>query len=55
LAAGAEGYLLKAIHPKDLAAGIRLVHHGGALISKLEVTGRHKAVFKAREQGIIKP
>jgi DNA-binding NarL/FixJ family response regulator len=124
LAAGAEGYLLKAIHPKDLAAGIRLVHHGGALItqelakklitqwinpselvkevakknnfrltereievleelsngstnreiarklyltegtvknyisniySKLEVTGRHKAVFKAKEEGIINP
>ncbi|HYK72458.1 MAG TPA: response regulator transcription factor [Pseudoneobacillus sp.] len=123
LAAGAEGYLLKAIHPKDLAAGIRLVHHGGTLItqeiakqlitqwitpsdqvkeektnrnnfgltereievleelsngasnreiarklyltegtvknyisniySKLEVTGRHKAVFKAKEEGII--
>jgi DNA-binding NarL/FixJ family response regulator len=124
LAAGAEGYLLKAIHPKDLAAGIRLVHHGGTLItqeiakqlitqwinpvepvkevrknnnfrltereievleelsngstnreiarklyltegtvknyisniySKLEVTGRHKAVFKAKEEGIINP
>ncbi|MDF2788474.1 MAG: DNA-binding response regulator [Neobacillus sp.] len=125
LAAGAEGYVLKAIHPKDLAAGIRLVHHGGTLItqeiakqlitqwitpsekvieeksnrkdfgltereveiveelskgltnreiarklfltegtvknyisniySKLDVTGRHKAVFKAKEQGIIKP
>jgi DNA-binding NarL/FixJ family response regulator len=125
LAAGAEGYLLKAIHPRDLAAGIRLVHHGGTLItqeiakqlitqwinpseqlkeekgkinnfgltdreieileelskgltnreiarklfltegtvknyisniySKLDVTGRHKAVFKAKEQGIIKP
>jgi DNA-binding NarL/FixJ family response regulator len=125
LAAGAEGYLLKAIHPKDLAAGIRLVHHGGTLItqeiakqlisqwinpvgpvkedtskknnfgltereievleelstgatnreiarklyltegtvknyisniySKLDVTGRHKAVFKAREEGIIHP
>lgn len=125
LAAGAEGYLLKAIHPKDLAAGIRSVHHGGTLItqeiakqliaqwlspvepssvgkskknnfglterelevldelskgasnreiarklfltegtvknyisniySKLDVTGRQKAVFKAREEGIIKP
>ena len=125
LGAGAEGYVLKAIHPKDLAAGVRLVHHGGTLItqdiakqlisqwinpleqaveerskkntfrltereiqvlehlsegetnreiarklfltegtvknyisniySKLEVTGRHKAVFKAKEQGIINP
>ncbi|MBW9234208.1 response regulator transcription factor [Leptospira santarosai] len=123
LGAGAEGYVLKAIHPKDLAASVRLVHHGGTLItqeiakqliaqwinpldqavedrnkknnfrlteretqvleqlsngasnreialkffltegtvknyisniySKLEVTGRHKAVFKAKEQGII--
>lgn len=32
LTAGAEGYLLKAIHPKDLAAGIRLVYKGGTLI-----------------------
>ncbi|MBP3950178.1 response regulator transcription factor [Bacillus suaedae] len=125
LAAGAEGYLLKAINPKDLAAGIRLVHHGGTLItqeiakqlisewihpkdqstelknqknsykltarevevlnelsrgksnreiaqklyltegtvknyissiySKLDVTGRHQAVFKAVEEGIIYP
>lgn len=31
---GAEGYLLKAIHPKDLAAGIRLVSRGGTLISQ---------------------
>ena len=125
LAAGAEGYVLKAIHPSDLAAGIRLVHHGGTLItqeiakqvisqwihptdeavnerekknsfrlterelevlehlstgetnreiarklfltegtvknyisniySKLDVSGRHKAVFKAIEEGIITP
>jgi len=125
LASGAEGYVLKAIHPSDLAAGIRLVHHGGTLItqeiakqmiaqwinpsdeavedkekknsfrltereievlehlsigetnreiarklyltegtvknyisniySKLDVTGRHKAVFKAIEEGIITP
>ncbi|GIP40000.1 DNA-binding response regulator [Paenibacillus sp. J31TS4] len=32
LTAGAEGYLLKAIHPKDLAAGIKWVHGGGTLI-----------------------
>lgn len=32
LAAGAEGYLLKAISPEDLTAGVRLVHHGGTLI-----------------------
>jgi DNA-binding NarL/FixJ family response regulator len=34
LGAGAEGYVLKAIHPKDLAAGVRLVHHGGTLITQ---------------------
>lgn len=32
LSIGAEGYLLKAIHPKDLAAGIRLVWKGETLI-----------------------
>lgn len=32
LGAGAEGYLLKAIHPKELIAGIKWVHQGGTLI-----------------------
>ena len=32
LGAGAVGYLLKAIHPKDLVAGIKWVHQGGTLI-----------------------
>jgi DNA-binding NarL/FixJ family response regulator len=32
LSAGAVGYLLKAIHPKDLAAGIKWVFQGGTLI-----------------------
>ncbi|MFC0213288.1 response regulator [Paenibacillus chartarius] len=32
LGAGAEGYLLKAIHPKELASGIKWVHRGGTLI-----------------------
>lgn len=32
LSAGAEGYLLKAIHPRDLAAGIKWVYRGGTLI-----------------------
>lgn len=36
---GAEGYLLKAIHPKDLAAGIRVVQAGGTLISQ-EMAGK---------------
>lgn len=34
LSYGAEGYLLKALHPKDLAAGIRVVQAGGTLISQ---------------------
>ncbi|WP_284645726.1 response regulator transcription factor [Paenibacillus silviterrae] len=34
LSHGAEGYLLKAIHPKNLIAGIRVVHSGGTLISQ---------------------
>lgn len=32
LGAGAEGYLLKAIHPRELAEGIKWVHRGGTLI-----------------------
>lgn len=32
MTAGAEGYLLKAIPPKELADGIRIVHLGGTLI-----------------------
>lgn len=39
LSYGAEGYLLKAIHPKDLAAGIRVVHAGGTLITQ-EMAGK---------------
>jgi len=34
LSHGAEGYLLKALHPKELAAGIRVVQAGGTLISQ---------------------
>lgn len=34
LSHGAEGYLLKAIHPKELAAGIRVVQAGGTLITQ---------------------
>lgn len=32
LGAGAEGYLLKAIHPRDLVSGIKWVSRGGTLI-----------------------
>ncbi|MCG7409930.1 hybrid sensor histidine kinase/response regulator transcription factor [Paenibacillus sp. ACRRX] len=31
--AGAEGYLLKSIHPKELLASLRLVYNGGTLLS----------------------
>ncbi|WP_019914637.1 helix-turn-helix transcriptional regulator [Paenibacillus sp. HW567] len=31
---GAEGYLLKSIHPKELAATIRLIYSGGTMISQ---------------------
>ncbi len=34
LTIGAEGYLLKAIHPSDLISGIKLIHHGGTLLPK---------------------
>ena len=34
LKAGAEGYLLKAIDPMDLIAGVKLVSRGGTFISK---------------------
>jgi DNA-binding NarL/FixJ family response regulator len=39
LSYGAEGYLLKAIHPRDLAAGIRVVQAGGTLITQ-EMAGK---------------
>lgn len=32
LSLGAEGYLLKAIHPHDLISGIKLIHRGGTLL-----------------------
>lgn len=34
LHAGAEGYILKAIDPEDLASAIRLVHRGETMISR---------------------
>ncbi len=34
LKAGAEGYLLKAIDPMDLIAGVKLIFRGGTFISK---------------------
>jgi DNA-binding NarL/FixJ family response regulator len=34
LSNGAEGYLLKTLHPKSLASSIHLVHSGGTLVTK---------------------
>ena len=34
LSYGAEGYLLKTLHPRSLASSIRLVHSGGTLVTK---------------------
>lgn len=50
---GAEGYLLKAIHPKDLAAGIRLVQRGGTLISQ-EMARMLASQLKHSEPKILK-
>lgn len=50
LNAGAEGYILKAIDPSDLAAAIRLVHRGETMITQ-EVA---KALF-ARSLGSANP
>ncbi|MCI3921193.1 response regulator transcription factor [Paenibacillus sp. TRM 82003] len=48
LHAGAEGYILKAIDPLDLAAAIRLVHRGEMMISQ-EVA---KALFARPKEGV---
>jgi len=50
LNAGAEGYILKAIHPSDLAAAIRLVYRGETMITQ-EVA---KSLF-ARSLGTANP
>jgi len=34
LSIGAEGYLLKAIHPKELISGIKHIHNDGTLLSQ---------------------
>lgn len=57
LSHGAEGYLLKAIHPKDLAAGIRVVHAGGTLItqemaSKMIKSMNHAPATISNEYGL---
>lgn len=57
LSHGAEGYLLKAIHPKELAAGIRVVHAGGTLItqemaSKMIKSMNQTSAPKSNEYGL---
>ena len=57
LSHGAEGYLLKAIHPRDLAAGIRVVHAGGTLItqemaSKMIKSMNNTSSTKSNEYGL---
>ncbi|RUS48878.1 response regulator transcription factor [Cohnella sp. AR92] len=47
LSHGAEGYLLKAIHPKNLIAGIRVVHTGGTLISPEMADKMIKSMLKS--------
>lgn len=47
LSHGAEGYLLKAIHPRDLAAGIRVVHAGGTLITQEMASKMIKSINNA--------
>jgi DNA-binding NarL/FixJ family response regulator len=46
---GAEGYLLKAIHPNELKAGIRLIHHGGTLLPQ----NLAKMIFSSRQDTFI--
>ena len=46
LSHGAEGFLLKAIHPKNLKAGIRVVHTGGTLISQEMADKMVKSMLK---------
>lgn len=57
LSHGAEGYLLKAIHPRDLAAGLRVVHAGGTLItqemaSKMIKSMNNNSSTKSNEYGL---
>ncbi|GMK38920.1 DNA-binding response regulator [Paenibacillus sp. CCS19] len=57
LSHGAEGYLLKAIHPRELAAGIRVVHAGGTLItqemaSKMIKSMNQTSAPKSNEYGL---
>ncbi len=53
LSHGAEGYLLKAIHPKNLIAGIRVVHTGGTLISPEMADKMIKSMLKSNTLSTI--
>jgi DNA-binding NarL/FixJ family response regulator len=62
MAAGADGYLLKAMQPEDLASSIRLVYNGGTLIpqefAKLMVaewTGENTSSLKRNKNKTYKP
>jgi DNA-binding NarL/FixJ family response regulator len=49
LSIGAEGYLLKAIHPKDLISGIKHIHHEGTLLSQNLAKALVQQVHLAKE------
>jgi len=53
LSYGAEGYLLKAIHPKNLIAGIRVVHTGGTLISPEMADKMIKSMLKGNKPELL--
>jgi len=54
LSIGAEGYLLKAIHPKDLISGIKHIFHNGTLLSQ-EVAMALAQQAKNSTQGQVDP
>lgn len=52
---GAEGFLLKAIHPKNLIAGIRVVNTGGTLISQEMADKMIKSMLKTTTDTTSEP
>jgi DNA-binding NarL/FixJ family response regulator len=50
LNAGAEGYILKAIDPEDLAGAIRLVHRGETMITQEVAKALFSRTMSEREQ-----
>jgi DNA-binding NarL/FixJ family response regulator len=55
LSIGAEGYLLKAIHPKDLLSGIKHIHHDGTLLSQDLAKALAQQVTISKESQSPKP